>query len=200
MSCLRSERILNPHASFLASFVLLARKRKQLQRISAGAVADFLAVTSLGSAIVDFHRAYARAVVEAGEDGRVEPGWQRRGNRRLLRIRRRQAGGGNLRSLGGIILPVVIGEDQCAVLVTQLERRIGQGVRDAERGQARAETAHNDAIIPRVIAEDEPGNHHAIAGTDEGACAQVDQLRSRGRVEIVDFEQADSRRIAVALD
>ena len=59
----------------------------------------------------------------------VETRWQCRSYARLQWISRRQARCGQFRGLIWIILPVVIRDEERSVLVTQLQRWIGQRVR-----------------------------------------------------------------------
>src|SRR5947208_432164 len=92
--------------------------------------------------IVDFHHADACCVVLPGKNGCVTPGWKRGENGRLEVVRRRNPRRSDLtflRELRLVVhLPVVVASDQGAVAVMELERRISEGVADAESGQRRS--------------------------------------------------------------
>src|SRR5437868_1691367 len=99
--------------------------------------------------IVDFHHADARSAVLPGKNGCVISGWKRGENGRFEVVRRRNARRSDLtflRELRLVVhLPVVVTSHQSAVPVMELERRISEGVADAESGQRRA--------IPRMRME-----------------------------------------------
>ena len=150
--------------------------------------------------VVDFHNANAGSVVRSREQGRVRAGRKRGGQARLQRVCGRQTRGGQFRGLGGIILPVVIPQHERSVVVAQLQRRICQRTRHTKDGQAGADTADDDPVVAALVAQDETRDDDVVAGADEGARADVGQLRGNGQTEIVHFNQGDAGSVIVAPD
>ncbi len=68
---------------------------------------------------------------------------------------RRETGRGQLRGLSGIILPVVIREEERSITVAQFQRWIGQRARQPQSRQAGPDTARDDPVIAAVAAQDE---------------------------------------------
>ncbi|PYJ10181.1 MAG: hypothetical protein DMF06_07070 [Verrucomicrobia bacterium] len=125
---------------------------------------------------------------------------QSRGNGGFEVIRRREAGGGNDGGLGRIVLPVVIGEQKRSLTVPELQDWISQHSRHASSSEAGAEAPDDERVITSRVAQGESRNDDILAGADHGAGAQVGQFRRESLTEIVDFDQANARRIPVASD
>ena len=83
--------------------------------------------------VVDFDEGDAGGAVGAADDGGVVAGIKRGGERAFGRGGGAEADGGELDGLEGVLLPVVIGEEEVALAVAQLERRIGRARRKLRR-------------------------------------------------------------------
>ena len=70
----------------------------------------------------------------------------------------RQTCGDEFRGLGRVILPVVIRKEKRSIVVAQLQRWIGQGVRHTQGSQARSDPAHDNPVIAGAVAQDEARN------------------------------------------
>ena len=81
----------------------------------------------------------------------------------------------------------------------QLEIRIGQCARDAERSERRTKRADDDSRVSAAsaAAHDQSADHNVAADIDETACADVRQLRVRGLIKIVNFDNADAAPVVL---
>ena len=77
-------------------------------------------------AVVNFHQADAGAAVQSGEQSGIKARWQDCGYGSLEVVRRREPRGGDFRSLGRIVLPIVIGNEKCSIFIPKLQGWIGQ--------------------------------------------------------------------------
>ena len=111
---------------------------------------------------------------------------------------RRQTRRGQFRRLGRIILPVVIRDEERSIIVAQLQRWIGQRIRHSDRSQAGTDAAHDDPVIAAAVAQNEAGDHDVVTRADKGARADISQLRGDSLIEVVNFNQGDTRGVVLA--
>src|ERR1700730_13247052 len=134
-------------------------------------------VTLWRPAVVDFDQAYANAVVQSREQRGVGARRQCHLYGRLESVARRETRRGAVRSLGCVILPVVIGHKQRSIAVAKLQRWIGQRVRDTKGNQAWSNAADYDSVVTRAVPQREARNHYVATCADKGPRAEIGQLR-----------------------
>ena len=120
---------------------------------------------------------------------------QRRGYAGLQWVCRRQTRSGQFRGLRRVILPVVVAQARSAPL---LSRSSSVGLASAF-GTPKAVRLgpiprSDNPVIAAVVAQDEARDHDVVARADKGPRADIGQLRQNGLTQVVDFNQADTRR------
>ena len=93
----------------------------------------------------------ARRIYAVHNRGVTSRGAQRFGQRTFLWIAWLQSRSLNLRSLVGIILPIIVERDLSSVVVVQFKGRIGQRARHAQGRKRRSERANDQVRIPRTL-------------------------------------------------
>src|ERR1051326_4046881 len=91
-----------------------------------------------------------------------------------------------------MIGPIVVGSEKRPILVAQFERRVLQRIRNTERAEAWSKTADDDAIVTPVVTEDEAGDDNIASTANECARTEIRQSRAGGRIQIVDFDEANA--------
>src|SRR6267143_5765920 len=103
--------------------------------------------------------------MSAANDGRVGAGRQRGVDGRFTVIGRRKTGRLDLRLLG--VFPVVVGCNDNAARVKQLERRILQRTGNAKSGERWPEGSEQQCLVYHSISpKNEPADQDVITGAD----------------------------------
>src|ERR1043165_5484365 len=65
-------------------------------------------------------------------------------------------------------------------------------MRNTERAEAWSKAADDDAIVTPVVTEDEAGDDNIASAANECARTEIRQSRAGGRIQIVDFDEANA--------
>src|SRR5882724_972817 len=125
--------------------------------------------------IIGLNHANAAAVFP-GQDRRELSRGQGGEDAGFFRVRKRETVRGQLRGRNRIVKPVVVRDQQRAVAVMELESRIRERVVDSELAQGGSNAADRDVSRVLAAAQDESGDHHAVAALDKPARADLRKL------------------------
>ena len=118
------------------------------------------------TAIVNFHQPDARAVVQSRKQRRVKARRQRRRYTRLQWVCRREARSNQFRGLSGVVLPVVIGDEQRSIAVAKLQCWIGQHIWHTRGRKAGTNATRYDSVRATVVAQHEARDDNVLNALD----------------------------------
>ena len=99
-----------------------------------------------------------------------------------------------------IVLPVVVGHEQDAVTIAQLESGVGEGITDAELDERWPYRPHDHFRGADIGSQSKSSDQPVVAGLDQAARADVCQLRSAPQIKIVDLDYPDAANPISAVD
>ncbi len=106
--------------------------------------------------IVDLYQADTRRVITAPDNGGIKAGGSCGVNRTFARITGRETKRFDGIGLSGILLPVVIGSNQCPVIIIQFQSRISETFSDTLTGERRSDRPHDQGRRWRSLGASRP--------------------------------------------
>ena len=92
------------------------------------------------------------------------------------------------------MLPVIIRGNQSPAAVVPFEGRIAQGIGNPKLDELRPYAAHNHFLCCSPF-DNEPSNHHVVAGLSKATRGYVSQLRIGRWIKVIGLYQPNARGI-----